>query len=73
MDHLERRRGEFLERKRQRPVTLLDQPCSRGPVGPDDIGVEAVDDRIDFRGDGVELVAPDGDHAAGRATRRTSA
>jgi len=63
MNHLERRRCNFVKWKRERPVTLLDQPALWGPIGTDDVGIIAIDDCIDFGGDGVKLIAPGGNDA----------
>ncbi len=65
MDHLKLRRREFVKGKRQTSIPILDDAALGRPVGPHDVGIIAVNDRVDLGRDVVQLITPNRDDATG--------
>ena len=56
---------DLLKWERNGAITLLNQSDLGKPVGSKYLSIEAVDDRIDLRADGLQLVPPAGEDASG--------
>src|SRR5208283_3278126 len=63
MGHPKRRRVDLVKGERDRSITLNSQPCLREPEMTKNLGLKALNDGIDFRGDAWHFVAPSGEDA----------